>query len=255
MMIFLVDVVFGYCSLAIALIAGIYLYMLLISRILPLVLLKPIVGGTLAERGVKKSVFPGGRSIAYEPKLSTRKYINQYVLFSENGFKYIKCRVNEKVTSLKYELVIYDRKNKAIDRLEITQGARDGCTDAVMLPPETSFVHLNLCEFNGTPIKEKDPELYSGAGVFWFFAIVLVLNFALGLVMNYIVVEVSDVLLGYFQCVKSVDPIPPLAVIACVSIFSAAAAVLFNIARPCKFVWKNEKTAANDSMRFKEMGR
>ena len=241
MMIFLVDVVFGYCSLAIALIAGIYLYMILISRILPKVLLSPVMGGALSDRGVKKSVFPGGRSIAYEPKLSARRYVSQYILFSENGFKYIKCKVNAKVTTLKYELVIYDRKNKAVERLEITQAANEGYTEAVILPPETSFVHMNLCEVNGTPVKEKEPEFYSGAGAFWFFIIVFVLNFVLGLIINYLVLEVSDILLGYFQCVKSVDPLPVLAVIAAASLFTALCALFFNLAKPRKFAWKAGK--------------
>lgn len=238
MMIFLVDEVFAYCSLIIALIAGVVLYMLLISRILPKVLLSPVMGGILSERGVKKSVFPGGRSVAYEPKLSVRRYVRQYVLFSENGFKYIKCKVQEKVSSLKYELVIYNRKNKAVDRLEITQAAKDGYTETVMLPPETSFVHMNLCEVNGTPVKEKEPELYSGFGALLYFVIVFALNFALGLTINYIVVEFSDLLLGYFQCVSSVDYAPMLAMIIGVSLLCALSTLLLNIGKPRKFVWK-----------------
>ena len=238
MTILMVDVIFAYVSIAIALVAGIVLYILLISRVLPKILLSPLAGAALSDRGVKKSTFPGGRSIAYEPSLGSRIYVSQYVLYSENGDKYIKCKVNERVHSVKYDLTLYDRKNKAFDRIEVFQTAENGYTSAVMLPSDTSFVHMNICDVNETPIKEKEAEVYSMARALCFFATVFVLTFIFGLIINYVVVSVSDKLLGYFACVSHVDAFPMIAGIFGVSLLMAIFALIFNIAKPRKLVLK-----------------
>jgi hypothetical protein len=238
----MVDVIFAYVSIAIALIAGIVLYILLISRVLPKILLSPLAGAALSDRGVKKSTFPGGRSIAYEPSLGSRIYVSQYVLYSENVDKYIKCKVNERVHSVKYDLTLYDRKNKAFDRIEVFQTAENGYTSAVMLPSDTSFVHMNICDVNETPVKEKEPEVYSMAKALCFFASVFALTFILGLIINCVVISVSDEFLGYFDCVSNIEAFPMIAGIFVISLLMAIFALMFNVSKPSKFVWKIEKS-------------
>ena len=85
------------------------------------------------------------------------------MIYSENGAKYIKCKINKKVKSVKYELVIYDRKNNPIEILQINQTADEsGYTSSVMLPNETSYVDLRLCAANNVAFKEEDIDVYDG---------------------------------------------------------------------------------------------
>jgi hypothetical protein len=164
------------------------------------------------------------------------------VLYSENGDKYIKCKVNERVHSVKYDLTLYDRKNKAFDRIEVFQTAENGYTSAVMLPSDTSFVHMNICDVNETPVKEKESEVYSMAKALCFFASIFALTFILGLIINCVVISVSDEFLGYFDCVSNIEAFPMIAGIFVISLLMAIFALMFNVSKPSKFVWKIEKS-------------
>ena len=244
MVILRVDLIFDYCALALILLACIGIYVLLVSRILPRRLLSPQRVGILCDRGVKKCVFPEGRSVTYEPKLSVRKYVSQYVLFSHDGGKYIKCKIHEKVKSLVYELVIYDRKDEVINTLEITEKMdMSGYTANVMLPPETSYVHLEVRQVNGFLLKENTGETYIGKNAVLFCFYVFILTLFIGLFANYVIISICDVFLGYFVWVPSVDFWPPLLVILAASVLVSIIALLFNISIPCKMVWNKKRKA------------
>jgi len=242
MLILMVDLIFEYCVTVVMFVVSIFVYILLASRILPGLLLSPKLGGTLCERGIKKSVFAGGRSVTYEPKLSLRKYISQYVLFSHNGGKYIKCKINDKVKSLKYVLVVYDRKNKAVSKIEISETVEEeGYTSEVMLPPETSYVHLQLCSVNGISLKDREPEIYSGRRAAVFLISVFAMTLAETCFANYIIVFLSDVLLGYFRAVPEADFTATLLVMLAVSFAATLLIFAINIANPCRFTWDKDK--------------
>lgn len=242
MMILLVDVIFNYCSAAIILVCAICIYALLVSRFLPKVLLSPIIGGNLHDRGIRKCIFAEERAIVYEPKLTARKYVNQYVLYTENGGKYIKCKLSPKVENIKYELIVYDRKNNPIEVLEVNQTAGDGGhTSAVLLPSETSYVNFQLCSVNKVELKEKDVDFYDIKRALLFFAVVFALTMAVCLLANYVIVGFADMLLGYLRAVPEVDSAVPLAVMAVVSAFTAFFALSLNLVKPHKFIWKSEK--------------
>jgi hypothetical protein len=233
----MVDLIFGYCATAAILIAGIGIYAVLVSRILPGFFLSPLKGRALSERGVRKCVFPGGRSVTYEPKLNIRKYINQYVLFAKDGRKYMKCKINDKVKSLKYEVVVFDRKDRATDAFEITETVGDdGFTAEVMLPAHTSYIHLQLCEVNGVELKEKDYEVYSRKNAVRFISCVFALTLAVGLAINYVIVEVCDVLLGYFKCVPEVNWLPTFLVMLVVSALASLWIFSLNVVRPFRIL-------------------
>jgi hypothetical protein len=241
-MILLVDVVFGYCAAAAILLASMGIYTLLVSRFLPKRLLSPVVGCNIHDRGIRKCVFPAGRGIVYEPRLTARRYINQYVIYSENGAKYIKCKINKKVKSVKYELVIYDRKNNPIEILQINQTADEsGYTSAVMLPNETSYVDLRLCAANNVAFKEEDVDVYDGKNALLFLLTVFVLTLIMGLLANYVIVGFSDMLLGYLKAVPTVDPVFPLLILLAISAVTSLLALFLNLSRPCKLVWGAKK--------------
>ena len=246
-----VDIIFGYCATAMIFITGIFLYMLLVSRILPRTLLSPIEPAVRGDRGVRKCVFPGGRSVAYEPRLAFRKYIREYVLFTRNGEKYIKCKLNEKVAALKFDLTIYDRKDRIIEKITVKETVEEECfSSEVMLPAETSYVHLQLRTVNGAEIENDETEVYGiGRAVFFCFS-VFELTLAEGLFINYVIIEVCDKLLGYFLCVPNVNALLPFAVTVLVSVFATVLIFVFNVSTPCKFIWN--KKNANKTSELKE---
>ena len=243
-MILLVDVVFGYCAAAIILLASIGIYTLLVSRFLPKLLLSPVVGCNIHDRGIRKCIFPAGRGIVYEPKLTARRYINQYVLYSENGAKYIKCKTNKKIQSVKYELVVYDRKNTPIEILQISQTVEDGgYTSAVMLPYETAYVDFQLCAANNVEFKEKNVDIYDGKHALLFLLSVFALTISIALLANYVIVGFADMLLGYLKAVPSVDPVFPLLILLAISAVTSFLIFIIHVAKPCKFVWGARKNS------------
>jgi hypothetical protein len=217
------------------------LYVLLVSQILPRRLLSPNIDIS-GDRGVRKCVFPGGRSVTYEPSPNIRKYINQYVLFSEGGEKYIKCKINEKITSIDYELIIYDRKNKPLETLRISEKiVKRGYTSCVMLPAETSYVRMEICGANDAEAKKIKTEFYKGKRVLAYAFISFALTLAEALFVNCVVIEVSDVLLGYFKCVPEVNALIPSVFTFALAAIIALWLTLVNLSKPCKILWGKRK--------------
>ena len=242
MNILMIDMIFEYFALIVIFLLSMYLYVMLVARILPKIFLVPGLGAVKGDRGIKKSVFPGGRSVAYEPKLSIRKYISQYELFSENGEKYIKCKINEKIKSLKYDVVVYDRKNTPIGTVEISETVQGGgYTAEVMLPPETSFVHLRLRSVNDVPVAENEESEYYGSGVLAFFLIAFGLSFAEGAYLNYVVLKLFDLIFSFSASVTEFDASLPLVVAAAVGALFSALIIVVNVEKPCKIVWHKKK--------------
>ena len=240
--ILLVDVIFNYSAAAIILLCAICIYALLVSRVLPKVLLSPIVGENIHDRGIRKCKFNGERAVVYEPRLTVRKYVNQYVLYTEKGRKYIKCKLDRRVENVKYELVVYDRKDNPIDVLQISQTPGEGgYTPAVLLPSETSYVNFQLGSVNKADLSEKDVDIYDVKRAFLFFIVVFALTISIGLLANYVIMGFVDMLLGYLKAVPHPDHRLPLAVMAGISALTAFLALSLNLARPHKFAWKSAK--------------
>lgn len=240
--ILLVDVVFGYSAAAIILLCAACIYTLLVSRFLPKVFLSPIVGGSIHDRGIRKCVFDDERAVVYEPRLTARRYVKQYVLYTEDGGKYIKCKLDRKVENIKYELVVYDRKNTPIDVLQVSQTAGEGgYTSAVLLPSEASYVNFQLCSVNKVDIREKDVDIYDIKRAILFFVIVFALTMSIGLLANYVIIGFADMLLGYLKLVPEIDSVMPLAIMAGISALTAFLTLSLNLAKPHKFVWKSKK--------------
>ena len=79
-------------TLAVAAFASISVYVFLVSRVLPDLLLKPLYDDSKdGDRGLRRYTFEGGRAILYEPSALYRKYLNQYILSANGNEKYIKC--------------------------------------------------------------------------------------------------------------------------------------------------------------------
>ena len=76
------------------------LYFILVGTAAPKLLRNHCPIRASLDRGLKKYVYPSGRAIAYEPRAAYRKYVPQYLLLVEDGYKYIKCHVDDTVRKM-----------------------------------------------------------------------------------------------------------------------------------------------------------
>ena len=136
------------------------LYFILMGTVFPKLLKISCSVRESSDRGLKKYVYPTGRGIAYEPHPSIRKYIHRYILFTNDGYKYIQCKVDEAVVEANYTVVMFNRKNQVVDVLDVSEkNILKRETRAVMLHAETSYISLilnsvNNVNFENEPVQE-----------------------------------------------------------------------------------------------------
>ncbi len=136
------------------LIISFFLYVVLTSIIYPKIFLSiSYRREDIKDRGVKRYRYNGGRAVLYEPSMKYRKYVQGYILSSNNGEKFIKCQLDERVEDIKFEITVFDNRDKMIKVLEISEGIKSsGVTSAVPIPDETAYVSLSVLEVNGVKI-------------------------------------------------------------------------------------------------------
>ena len=101
-------------------------------------------------RGLKKYTYPTGRAVLYEPHPSVRKYLNKYLLFTKDGYKYLKCCFDSAVFEIKYKVVMLNNKNKVIDALSVTENMSHlKSTANIQLHQDTSYVAIIVENVNG----------------------------------------------------------------------------------------------------------
>jgi hypothetical protein len=140
---------------------GFVAYVFVLASVLPRIFLRARLGnGSTSDRGVKKYKFEDGRAVVYEPESKIRRYVNQYVLVDKSGDKYLKCKIDKRVSTIKYDVVVFDGHNNAIDVIQISEAiSSKGYTVTAELPRKTSYVSLILREINYYPI-DKSPFAY-----------------------------------------------------------------------------------------------
>ena len=163
------------------------LYIFLLTKTIPQLSLKHrSVGVNTRDRGIKKYTFEGGRAVVYEPELIYRKYVLQYMLLSKNRDKFIRCRINPQIRHIKYDVVVYNNKNKLIDVIGVEERVnKQKYTTSVLLPPETSYARLILRRvdnmYSSTEVKVK----YSYVSLIVCAALIIAATVALGLCISY----------------------------------------------------------------------
>lgn len=137
------------------------LYMISISTILPkCTLWTRYTLKKSNDRGVKKYIYPNGRGVAYEPHPKMRKYINRYLLFTDNGYKYIKCKLDKNVNSLNYSVVMFNNQNKIIDVIDVNEKIISGSeTKEILIHQDTSYASLVLNSVNGE-VFDHEPIIF-----------------------------------------------------------------------------------------------
>ena len=142
--------------LSVLFIVSIIVYFILMGTVLPKILRVRCSFKESLDRGLKKYTYPSGRGIVYEPHPSIRKYVHHYALFTNDGYKYIKCNLDESVRQLKYTVVMFDHRKKVIDVLDVEEkNISSGETAEVLIHQDTSYVAFVLDSVNGERLKHK----------------------------------------------------------------------------------------------------
>ena len=131
------------------LVLGIIFYFVLMVTVLPKLLKIESSVRTSSDRGLKKYIYPEGRGIVYEPHPSIRKYVNRYLLYTKDGYKYLKCKVDVSVDRLSYSVVMFDRHNRVLDVIEVSEkNISSEETQSIILHGDTSYIAFILDSVN-----------------------------------------------------------------------------------------------------------
>ena len=188
------QVVIDSISIALLFVAGLTLFGILMKMVFPTFILKVRVdlGGGLG-RGYKRFVYPTGRAALYEPHPSVRKYVNKYLLFVNDGYKYLKLRVDKGVDSLKYTVIMFNNKDKVLDTVVASETIGDSSEGAaLLLHPDTSYVALNIDEVGGLVLKPQSHSSFSLVRLGVYFAAVLLSSFLTLLLSAFCIERFSD---------------------------------------------------------------
>lgn len=209
---------------------SIVLYVCLVSKILPFFLLKPgYKVDNIGDRGLKKYSFENGRAIAYEPSHQAKKYINQYVLSSNNRDKYIKCRIDKRIFSIRYDVVAFDSSDKVITTVQVSeQISTAGISRAAILPAKTAYVTVVVKEVNGCLASDSPKMLFSGIKLASFAASCIALTVIEYLIIRAGILFFADSFFSYSEKFGSSFSILSLALAAAVGLGLAAVIFLFH---------------------------
>ena len=149
-----VDAIIKAVCLAVLFIFEIILFLIATGSVLPAIFMRVRCSvRTTRDRGMKKYIFPDGRAVAYEPEPAIRKYIHRYVLYVSEGYKYLKCRVDEGVGYINYTVVMFNNRNRVVDVIDVKEkNLKNAETGAVRLHPDTSYIALIPNSVNGVRI-------------------------------------------------------------------------------------------------------
>lgn len=121
-------------------------YIALVVAIFPRLFLRTgYTMSTPTDRGLKKIRETNGCTIVYEPKPNLRKYVKQYILSERNEKKVMICKINEDISYISYDVVVFGGNNAVCKVLNVKEAITNkGYTREVELPEEASYVTLVL---------------------------------------------------------------------------------------------------------------
>ena len=162
------------------------LYVFLVACVFPRIFLRPGYDtSVIHDRGLKKYVFPNGRAIVYEPSRFAAKYIKQYILSSNHGEKYIKCKLDKRINSIRFDVIAMDSADRVIEIIQVDDPVMlDGMTRGALLPSNTSYVSVIVKEVNSRIVEaEKQLSLPLGKAVIYV-VLSVICSVAVGLAGN-----------------------------------------------------------------------
>lgn len=220
------------------------LYIALVSKILPLFLLKAQYQvQDMGDRGLKKYVFDGGRAITFKPFGEAGKYIKQYILSENGGDKYIKCRFDERILSIKYDVVALDSCDREISTIQVSVPAvLSGEASAVVLPENTSYVCLVVKEVNRFVVPDSPKMHYPLWKVITFASVTVVLTVIEYLIIRSSAFSVIETVLPFLKSVPTGLPLVQILLSAVLGIALAGIILVLRCEKDVKIFDFNEIT-------------
>ena len=118
------------------------------------------------DRGLLRVRFPEGRGVVYEPDLRVRRYVPKYALFTAEGKKYVRLRVDRRVNYIRYDVVTFDRRGRLLDVLEVAERLTSaGSPCAVRLPSATAYAAVIPRRVDGEYTGKDMAVGYSPVGI------------------------------------------------------------------------------------------
>ena len=194
------DTIFSYTAEILMAIASLIIFVFLTAYVLPSFLMKPQFEKlAVRDRGIKRYTFPNGRAISYRPDCNIEKYIPKYALLCIDGKKYIKCKLDPRVTSFSLDIIVFNCKNNPTRVISVAQPVEiRGEARSVMLPEETSFVSLRLTEVNGRALPEEQTLFYPPVNLGVLFAAVTACTVIEAFVLKAVCLQIAKLLLPRF---------------------------------------------------------
>ncbi len=138
------------------LVVAVCAYVLVASILLPKLYLK--MRYTITEsldRGIKSVLEKNGKSIVYEPEIKWRKYVKQYILSERDGVKTLTCKVDETITYLELDVVVFNNQDKVFKVMRVKDLVeQSGYTKTVELPEQTSYIALVVNQVDGKQFED-----------------------------------------------------------------------------------------------------
>ena len=111
------------------------------------------------DRCINRVYEKNGQSLLFEPEEKWRKYINQYIIAERKEKKEIVCKVDKELSYIEFNVVVFDAFNKVTQVIKVCESLDGrGYTKAIELPPETSYVAINVLRADNKTF-EEDKEL------------------------------------------------------------------------------------------------
>lgn len=106
--------------------------------------------------GLKKKHADDLDCVVYQPAKDIRQYVSQYILVKRDGKLVFKCKADEQITRLDYDIVCFGVDHKAIHSVNIVDDiAEAGYSSEVELPQDTAYVTLLVNSVNGKSLGNK----------------------------------------------------------------------------------------------------
>ncbi len=215
-------------SLVIIMLCSAVLYVFLVAYVLPRFCMKPSYDlPVICERGIKKYLFGNGRAIVFEPSTLSKRYIKQYILSRNDEEKYIKCKIDERVYSIKYDVIAYNSADKVIAIVQQSELIVDpGVTKSALLPPDTSYVSVIVKEVNGKKVTSETALQLPMSHVIKYAALAVVCSLAQGSLFYVLINKCVDLVLPHFRGMELLGYLGALPIFAILGVIISVVCVL-----------------------------
>lgn len=106
--------------------------------------------------GLKKKHADDLDCVVYQPAKDIRQYVSRYILVKRDGKLVFKCKADEQITRLDYDIVCFGVDHKAIHSVNIVDDITEaGYSSEVELPQDTAYVTLLVNSVNGKSLGNK----------------------------------------------------------------------------------------------------